>query len=249
MKAFVTLSFLIAIAFLGFSQDVVKFYAEDSLEITADLYKTKAGDPCVILLHQAGSSRGEYRDVAKKIQMLGFNCLAVDLRSGGEGNFVVNETNKKALSMGLPTNYLDARKDIKAAIDYAYENTGQQVILLGSSFSASLSMIEGKSNDKIKAIIALSPAEFFKPLLDVKEEITGLDKPIFVGCSQREFPYAQEYESVINSTLKVFFKPQDGPGEHGAKALWDKADSAKSDYDSSKEYWMALLVFFNQIKN
>ncbi|OFY18557.1 MAG: hypothetical protein A2W98_04820 [Bacteroidetes bacterium GWF2_33_38] len=239
---------LIFASTLSFSQETVTFFSSDSLEITADFYEAKAEFPYVLLFHQAGSSRGEYRDVAKRFQKLGYNCLAVDLRSGGEENFVPNETAKKAITMGFPNNYLETKKDIEAAVEYAYKKSNQKVVLVGSSYSASLSLVIGKTNDKVKAIVALSPGEFFKPLLDVKQEITGLTKPVFVGCSQREFPYAQEYESVINSKQKVFFKPQDGPGEHGAKSLWEKADTGKSDYDSSKEYWMALLVFFNQIK-
>ena len=63
---------LIFASTLSFSQETVTFFSSDSLEITADFYEAKAEFPYVLLFHQAGSSRGEYRDVAKRFQKLGY---------------------------------------------------------------------------------------------------------------------------------------------------------------------------------
>jgi dienelactone hydrolase len=64
------------------SQDKVSFHAEDGLKITADLYLIDFSEPFILLFHQAESSRGEYNDIAPRLNKLGYNCLAVDLRSG-----------------------------------------------------------------------------------------------------------------------------------------------------------------------
>ncbi|KKS75626.1 MAG: hypothetical protein UV46_C0015G0002 [Candidatus Gottesmanbacteria bacterium GW2011_GWC2_42_8] len=224
------------------SQDIITFKSSDSLLITADLYENDSKLPFVLMFHQASSSRGEYLEIAKRVQKLGYNCLAVDLRSGLESNFITNETAKLATAKGLvPPTYIDSKKDMEAAIDFAFKRSGKKVILMGSSYSASLSLILAKENEKVKAVIAFSPGEFLKPQITVSNAVKGLSKPTYIACSQREYPYLQDIFNAISSKNKVLYKPQNGKGEHGAKSLWTQ-------FDVSKEYWMSLLVFFTQIK-
>jgi hypothetical protein len=40
--------------------------------------------PYILLSHQAGSNRAEYAPIAPRLVKPGFNCLAIDQRSGGE---------------------------------------------------------------------------------------------------------------------------------------------------------------------
>ena len=71
----------------------VHFDSADGLKITADLYLSHdKSKPFVVLCHQASWSRGEYREIAPKLIALGFNCMAIDQRSGNEVNDVKNET-------------------------------------------------------------------------------------------------------------------------------------------------------------
>ena len=103
-----------------FSGETITFKASDGISVTADLYMAhKASAPFIILYHQAGYSRGEYRSIAPKLNEMGFNCLAVDQRSGDQVNGVINETHKEAVAMQLPTEYLDAIPDMEAAYLYA----------------------------------------------------------------------------------------------------------------------------------
>ncbi|MDR0815506.1 MAG: hypothetical protein LBN37_07135, partial [Bacteroidales bacterium] len=80
-----------------YAQKKVSFTAADGLTITADLYRVDKYAPFIILLHRENSSRGEYHDIATKLQKLGFSSLAVDLRYGKECNYVRNETSKQYL--------------------------------------------------------------------------------------------------------------------------------------------------------
>lgn len=224
------------------SQDLVTFTASDGLTVTANLYEVDESYPYLILYHQAGYSKGEYKASAIKLLKLGYNCLAVDLRSGGGVNFVQNETAKLAKEKGLPTNYLDAEKDMIAAVDFAFEKSKKQVVLLGSSYSASLAMRIAKGNSKVKAVIAFSPGEYFQPDMVMKDQLKGFDKHVFVACSQREFTYMNDLLSDIPTDLKTIFKPQDGLGEHGSKSLWQECPT-------SKEYWLALLLYFKKVDN
>ncbi|RLD20113.1 MAG: hypothetical protein DRI71_10755, partial [Bacteroidetes bacterium] len=97
----------------------ITFPSTDGLELTADLYITNDKTaPFIVLFHQARWSRGEYLEIALKLNMLGYNCMAVDLRSGGEVNGVNNESFTAAKKAMKATQYIDAYQDIDAAMKY-----------------------------------------------------------------------------------------------------------------------------------
>src|SRR6185436_2534166 len=56
--------------------------SKDEVTITADWYPVNSESLTILLCHQNGFSRGEYTETAKKLNMLGFNCLAIDQRVG-----------------------------------------------------------------------------------------------------------------------------------------------------------------------
>ena len=131
IKLFVLLLFVFYA--LGNSESkTITFPSEDKLLITADYYKVNNNSPLIILYHQAGWSRGEYIEIAPKLNKLGFNCLAVDQRSGGEVNKIINATFKRAKSKSLGVYYLDAYIDLKAALLYAKKHlTKNKIIIWG----------------------------------------------------------------------------------------------------------------------
>jgi dienelactone hydrolase len=230
-----------AFRFLGVGQQTVTFQSTDGVEVTADLYVSSTQNPYIILLHQAGYSRGEYREIAPKLVNIGFNCLAVDLRSGNEVNFIKNQTHIDAKSKNLPTKYIDSRPDIKAAINYIASRTNKPIVLLGSSYSAALALIEATDNFKVKAVVVFSPGEYFENPKLIKESTQKLFVPVLALSSKPEFA---EMEALLNHIPKKhlsLFAPSKGQGVHGAKALWDNSNS-------SGEYWMAITQFFSQLK-
>ena len=223
------------------AQKTITFPSLDGLPVTADLYESKNTDPYLILFHQARFSRGEYKETAEKLVKLGYNCLAVDLRSGDEVNYVKNKTAEAAREKGLPTEYADAKQDMQAAIEYAYKLSKKNVVIFGSSYSASLSLLLAKENSHVKAVIAFSPGEYFNKENMVRDAIEGLSKPIFAASSASEFSYMKEMFTKVMPNNLTLFKPAKGKGEHGSKVLW------QNNPDSS-EYWLSLMLFFSQIK-
>jgi dienelactone hydrolase len=220
----------------------VNFPSKDGLSITADLYGAAEEAPYVLLFHQAGSSRGEFPEIARRIVKLGYNCLAVDLRSGDEINYIKNETAASAKERGLATGYIDARADLKASITYAYHLGKKAVILLGSSYSASLCLLEGKENPQVEAVIAFSPGEYFGEQLKVGARIAGLQKPVFAACTAKEFSYMEQLFKGIDPTWKTLVKPAKGKGIHGASMLWESSDA-------SDEIWLSLMLFFRNLNH
>jgi dienelactone hydrolase len=222
------------------AQRKVSFLTSDKLEVTADLYLYDQGAPYIILLHQENSSRGEYREIAPKLLKLGFNCLAVDLRSGKECRFVKNETAAEAQKNHLPATTLDCEKDVLAAIEYVGKTAiKNRYILFGSSFSASLAMKMANHNRKTTAVIAFSPGEYFSPV-KVKDWLKDFDKLLYVTSTKREQPFVAELIGDIPAQYLTKYQPSDD-GVHGAPALWNENPSASDD-------WMSLMMFVKKVK-
>jgi hypothetical protein len=241
MRALFLIMIFLQIEHYSIAQEKVNFFAADSLKITADLYLKDYSYPFILLFHQFDGSRGEFTEIANRLLKLNYNCVAVDLRVGEKINYVQNETAERANAKGLRNNFIDAKKDIEAAIKYVSKFNRNSVILFGSSFSASLCLITAKENNNVKAVVAFSPGEFFRPEIDVKESISGLNIPIFVSSTELEYEYILKLMSGISDEYKTIYKPKSGGGVHGAKALWKSSES-------SDECWLELLLFFKRIR-
>lgn len=232
--------FILAIAPMGLAQQKNSFPSSDGVPITADVYGQDKSLPYIILFHQANFSRGEYLETAPKLQKLGYNCLAVDLRSGKEVNYIQNETAAAAKAKNLPSDYLDAEKDILAAIAYVKTISNKRIILFGSSYSASLVLKIANQNPSINAVIAFSPGEYFESL-KIKTTIEKFDKPLFIASTVSEKTYIKDMVSDVNKAYITWFTPIKSKGVHGSRALW--AASPESD-----DCWMQLLMFFKKIQ-
>jgi dienelactone hydrolase len=223
----------------------VTFYASDSLPISGKLYQKEGNKHCILYCHQATYNKAEYHEIASKLLEKGYNGLAIDQRSGGTiSNLNIenkNETFLRAKKQNLPTQYLDAEQDIIAAIDYLSNTCNQEIILWGSSYSASLALKIGVSNTNVKAIVAFSPGEYFrKQGLDLKPNIAALDKPTFVTSSNPESNALKVLISDLPRALVTQFIPAT-TGKHGSKALWES-------HTENKSYWNAIETFLSEIK-
>jgi dienelactone hydrolase len=246
-KFWLQLIFSLGIMLLGvisFAQSekiTITYYSSDGLLITADEYLTSDTLAYVILFHDQGSSRGEFSDIAHRFQKMNFNCLAVDIRNGGNTNFLANETAKRCRAEGFNRSVNDIEEDIEASLKYAFEKSGEQVILLGAGANGSLAMKIAKENNFVKASIALSPGEYFQPYLSIEDAIAGIQKPILITASKMEFSYQEKILSKVSNDYKTIYAPEGHEGARGTNALL-------SDNESSGDYWLALLLFFKDLQ-
>ena len=212
----------------------ITFDSEDGLEMTADQYHVKLDKPVIILCHQAGWSRGEYQEIAVTLNELGYNCIALDQRSGNAVNGVTNQTAANAKAEGKGQTFLDAEQDIRAAITKFSDAYKQNVILWGSSYSSSLVLKIAAENDKVDKVLSFSPGEYL-PGVSVANTVKVLDKPAFLTSSKSEAGQTKAIFDNIKSTDKTQFVPN-GAGRHGSSALWtSEGDNA--------EYWVAVKAF------
>ena len=243
----VSLIFL-TLATFGFSANpkTIHFKSQDSLSITADYYLQTENAALIILFHQAGWSRGEYLEIAPKLNKMGFNCLAVDLRSGNEVNGIKNETKALAEKAGKKTNYLDAFQDMQAALDYAYSNLkAKKIIVWGSSYSSALTFVLAANNpDKISAMLAFAPGEYFKRFGKAADYIAThaakISRPAFITSAKEEHENWKAIYEALPSKNKQYFLPKT-EGQHGSRALWEK-------FPEHKDYWTAVTKFLESIK-
>ena len=211
----------------------ITFPSLDGLEITADLYAPRANKatPLIVLFHQAGWSRGEYRELAPWLNQHGFNCLAIDQRSGHEVNDTPNATATRAKATGKGTSYIDAQQDLVAALKYARANlaTGP-VIAWGSSYSAGLVLVvAGTHPELVDGVLSFSPGEYFadlgRPDNWVTKAAAGIKAPVFITSARSERENWQGIYAAIRSA-KASFVPNT-KGNHGSRALWARfVDSA-----------------------
>jgi len=239
-------SFVLIMTFFCLSlsaQKKVTFWTKDSVLITADLYETENNTAdYIILMHQEGYSRGEFKEIGSKLIKLGYNCLAIDLRIGEEVNYVVNETVSRLKSTGKQYSMLDTRLDLNASIEYIYTlEKLPKITIFGSSFSASIALISATEDDRVNAVIAFSPGEFFEPDISVNNAIRNLSKPSFIACPKSEYVYVEKLLSKVSTDNLTFFSPERGEGLHGAKTLWWESATRN-------EFWLSLLFFLNDLK-
>jgi len=228
-------------AFNVISKKTVTFSSADKLLITADEYIIEEDNPYILLFHQQQSSRGEYSTIARKLCKMDYNCLAVDIRNGGNDNSVSNETVKRCrenrCSMGV--NYVEG--DILSAVNYAFEKSKKPVILFGSGANGSLCLKIARENDNVRAVIAFSPGEYFLPQISIRDTISDLRKPIFVSSSRADSPYVKEIVSRVSEEYVEVFEPQLGEGQRGTLSL-------SSENENNSEYWLGLLLFFKELR-
>lgn len=222
----------------------IDFPTAGGLEARADLYAPQGKSPTLILLfHQAGWSRGEYRQIAPKLVELGYQVMAVDQRSGKGVNGVPNETAARAAKKGLPRDYLHAYADLEAALTYARDKLhAKRVIAWGSSYSASLVLRLGAEHpNEVTAVVAFSPGEYFKQSKGptyVQDLAKRVNQPLFITSAKQERAQVEPIFEASPSKQKILFTPA-SKGQHGSRALWEQ-------WPDHDVYWAAIKGFLSE---
>jgi len=205
-------------------QEAVHFYAADSTKIRGDLYRRDYNLPFIILCHSEGADRSEFREIAPRLLNLNYNCLAIELETGGSHTY----------------SPASAQNSLRAAIVYVRRFNNLPVILFGSSYSASLCLLEAAANPHIQAIVALSPGEYFLPKIIISDVMEKIGRPVFISGTRVEYKYLQKMAEKKPTDGVTIFQPEKEKGVHGAAAL-------TGNDITREEYWFALLMFFKKL--
>ncbi|MFT7484696.1 MAG: dienelactone hydrolase [Candidatus Paceibacteria bacterium] len=221
----------------------IEFESADGLLITADLYQVSKDKrtPFIVLFHQAGWSRGEYLEIAPRLNEMGYNCMAVDARSGGTINEVKNATLARAEKKELGTTFVDALPDLVASLEHARKIYAQgKLIAWGSSYSSALVLkVAGDHTKLVDGVLSFAPGEYFerfgKPSTWIAASAKNIKCPAFITSATKERQNWQPIFDAIPKGKKHFYLP-DTAGQHGSRALWEK-------FDDNGGYWEAVEVF------
>ena len=221
------------------ASEPVTLTASDGVKVYGDFYPAaRESAPYILLFHQAGSNRAEYAPIAPRLVKLGFNCLAIDQRSGGD---MFGQTNETVAHIGHNGDYLDALKDMEAALAWARaRNHDAKVLVWGSSYSASLVfLLTEKHPEGIAGILSFSPGEYFADKNAVHGAASHVSIPIFVTSAKdpEEIDAAKSILAASPSKQKTQLIPRVA-GVHGSSTLREDRDSKGAD-----ENWKAVDEF------
>ncbi len=218
----------------------VEFVASDGTKVYADLFPAEAGKdaPIIVLFHQARSNAAEYATIAPRLAKEGFNCLAVDLRSGGTA---WQRKNRTAEQFKEDQIYESAYEDMVAALDWAKGQDYAKTIIWGSSYSASLAFKLASERDDVREVIAFSPGEYFDEKGIVAKWASKVSVPVFVSCAPSEVAQAESIYDAVATEEKSFNAPADTV--HGSSALREDKNA-----QGAEAVWTAVLEFLTGIE-
>jgi dienelactone hydrolase len=148
----------------------------------------------------------------------GYNCLALDARSGAQWAGTLNETAARAKAKGLDQRYAMALDDLMRAVQWARElgYTGKLAVW-GSSYSAALVLFRGMAKGA-DCVVAFSPGDYVQPKGSTLEAAARLAKPVLVVCPPKEERGARAVFDLIPSETKEILVHEEGL--HGSRTLY-----------------------------
>lgn len=212
--------------------------AADGVAIHGVLHAADEPRAVVLLFHQAGSGKGEYATIAPRLALAGYDSLAIDQRSGGD-LFGRNET---AAGLGREAGYLEAERDLEAALAWARKRK-LPVILWGSSYSAALVFrVAARHPDDVKAVLAFSPGEYLGDRATVSAAAAKVRVPVFVtsAADAQEIAAARAILSASPAGVEVQQVPQHGV--HGSSTL-----IAAKNPRGAEDNWRAVMAFLDRL--
>jgi dienelactone hydrolase len=216
----------------------VTFKADDDLTIFGRSYAAAKPKAVILLFHQAESSKGEYTEIAPRLRDAGYTAIAIDQRSGGK----LYGDNETVSLLGKGTDYLDAKRDLQAALTFAGA-LKLPVILWGSSYSSSLVFPVAVENPgKVKALLAFSPGEYFPDKALVKTAAAKVDVPVFVTSASdpEEVAEAKAIVAAVPGGRAEQYVPV--AGVHGSSTL-----IAAKDPKGAEANWAAVMAFLKKV--
>jgi pimeloyl-ACP methyl ester carboxylesterase len=221
------------------SGDLTLLVAKDKTRVYASFYRAMNNNSKIALLfHQAESNRMEYEPLLSTLHIAGFDTLAVDQRSGGTRWGADNMTVKR---IGESSEYAEAYPDLAAALNYAIKRKYKTILLVGSSYSASLAIVLASRNPiDVAAVAAFSPGEYFPNKNWIKNSAGNLRMPLYVTAATNEKQRVEEV--LINTDGKDVIYYQPLHSVHGASTF--REDKNPEGYKANLENFAEFLRRF-----
>jgi alpha-beta hydrolase superfamily lysophospholipase len=224
--------------FVAIMGQPVTLTAADGVKVFGALEQADHPKALILLFHQAGSSKDEYGTIAPGLAQNGFSSLAIDQRSGG----ALYGENQTVRALGKSADYLEARQDLQAALDWARQQH-LPIVLWGSSYSSSLIFpLAADHPQGIVALLSFSPGEYFDSDKHmIRTAAAKVQVPVFIASTKSEVGDADPIMAALPKTPgNVRFVPDHGV--HGSSTL-----IAAKNPEGAPAGWRAVLAFLNRV--
>lgn len=211
----------------------VTFESEDGATLAGDLYLAKPDAPAVVLVHRLFGERSEWAPLVESLRRADqrYTVLTFDLRGHG-----ASKAPEKKPSADSKT---ELARDVKAAIEHVLGATKEKargVVLVGSSFGATLASLVAFDQPKVTALALVSPGaairgvDLYRPYSEVR------NLPTFIAGAEADTVSRDPLDAVGRMAQRG--KVQRYPGaRHGAEFLGQEHPRLWKDLGS----WLASV--------
>jgi dienelactone hydrolase len=223
----------------------VELTSSDKVRVTAEAYRAKSPRGCILMVHQSGSSRGEFRTIAPELVKEGFTTLAIDGRWGRRDywNAVWNETARRYGTIEVmdrkdteAARKIESTNDIIAGANWLKVNGCRSIIVWGSSIHANAVMkLASTEPALLKAAVAFSPGDYRGRYAEgeMRAIAERIKVPTFIAIAADEEDIASPvYQGVAPERLTLYRSI----GRHGSAILFEDPMA-----------WRELKAFLNKV--
>lgn len=146
--------------------EVIAFDSADGFALKADLWRSAdANAPVAILLHQFNKDRRSFAPLVPALQQRGFTVLALDQRGQGESVRQKAAGGERTLHVQqIPRGDVGpiveaGAQDVAAALAFLARAAAavDRVVLVGSSYGCTVSLLAAQAEKSVRAVALLSP--------------------------------------------------------------------------------------------
>jgi lysophospholipase len=189
---------------------------KDNVKIAADIYSVENPKGWLVLAHMMPATKESYNDLAEKLQGLGYESIAIDLRGHGE-----SDAGPNGFAKFSDEEHQKSILDLEAAVEHlatSRKATRDKVVFVGASIGANLSLQYISEHPEFKTAILLSPGLNYRgietePLV---KKLKAGQKVLFVSAKD-DGDNAEENQKLFNLTpagveKKIQIYPTGGHG-------------------------------------
>lgn len=207
------------------SMNKISLTTKDGVKIAADLYSVDNVVGWLVLVHMMPVTKESYKDLATRLQRLGYESVAIDLRGHGESD-------------GGPNGYLNfsdsqhqkSISDLRAAVDYLIQERGatpDKISFIGASIGANLSLQYISEYQEYETAILLSAGLNYRGIKTepLVKNLKAGQKVFFVSAKDDD-NNAEENQKLFDLTpagVEKEIKIYDSGG-HGTNILGNQSD-------------------------
>lgn len=167
--------------------EAILIETEGDFTLAGSLYRPRdPAAPLVVLLHQIGSSRAEWKGVRERLAAAGdMAFVAIDLR--GHGASTKRASVEVPLAAFTSADFAVMPSDTARVLDWVRQKsrlTPRAIAIVGSSIGATMAIMQAARDRDVRAVVAISPGRDYKGL-DIVESLETLGtRPTFAVASK-----------------------------------------------------------------